>query len=538
MVATEKRPGARRHRSHGRRARRLRAHPDARGAGLRGRSGTAHSARAARAAGRARERRQARLDAGELPDFLPETADIRRGDWRSRRFPPTCGPPRRDHRAGRPQDGHQRAELRRERLHGRLRGLERRRPGTTLEGQVESARRGAPARSTSRSPEGKQYKLNETTATLMVRPRGWHLTKSTCSWTASRSRRRCSISACSSSTTPQTLIDKGTGPYFYLPKMESHLEARLWNDVFIFAQDELGIPRGTIRATVLIETILAAFEMDEILYELRDHSAGLNCGRWDYIFSFIKKFRNRPEFMLPDRAQVTMTAHVHALVFAAADQDLPSPRHPRDGRHGRADSDQERSGGQRAGAGEGARRQGARSRRRPRRHLGGASRPGAASRRKSSTPTCPARTRSTGDATTCTSRPRICWKCPTGDDHAKTACGPTCAWAFSTWRLAARQRLRADLQPDGRRRHGRNLARATLAVDSSPARLLRRRPQDHGASWSSRCWPTSWTSCTKAWAPRPSPAASSNEAGELFWRSATADEFAEFMTLAAYEHLD
>jgi malate synthase len=104
-------------------------------------------------------------------------------------------------------------------------------------------------------------------------------------------------------------IARGTGPYFYLPKMESHLEARLWNDVFLFAQEELGIPRGTIRATVLIETILAAFEMDEILYELREHSAGLNCGRWDYIFSFIKKFRNRPDLILPNRVEVSMTQH-------------------------------------------------------------------------------------------------------------------------------------------------------------------------------------------------------------------------------------
>ena len=103
------------------------------------------------------------------------------------------------------------------------------------------------------------------------------------------------------------MLEKGRGPYFYLPKLESHLEARLWNEVFNVAQDELGVPRGTIRATVLIETILAAFEMEEILYELRDHSSGLNAGRWDYIFSIIKKFRNRPEFVLPDRAQVTMT---------------------------------------------------------------------------------------------------------------------------------------------------------------------------------------------------------------------------------------
>jgi malate synthase len=104
-------------------------------------------------------------------------------------------------------------------------------------------------------------------------------------------------------------LERGTGPYFYLPKMESHLEARLWNDVFTLSQQKLGIPHGTIRATVLIETILASFEMDEILYELRDHSAGLNCGRWDYIFSFIKKFRHRPDFVLPDRAQVTMERH-------------------------------------------------------------------------------------------------------------------------------------------------------------------------------------------------------------------------------------
>ena len=120
--------------------------------------------------------------------------------------------------------------------------------------------------------------------------------------------------------------------------MESHFEARLWNEVFRFAQEELGIPRGSIRATVLIETILAAFEMDEILYELREHSAGLNCGRWDYIFSFIKKFRKRPDFVLPDRALVTMERHFLQLVRRAADSDLPPPRHSRHGRHGRADS--------------------------------------------------------------------------------------------------------------------------------------------------------------------------------------------------------
>ena len=149
------------------------------------------------------------------------------------------------------------------------------------------------------------------------------------------------------------LLERGSGPYFYLPKMESHLEARLWNDVFLHAQDALGIPRGTIKATVLIETILAAFEMDEILYELRDHSAGLNCGRWDYIFSFIKKFATRPDCVLPDRAPGDDGPHFLRAYVAAADQDLPSPRRPRDGRHGRADPDQGRPGRQRGGARQG-----------------------------------------------------------------------------------------------------------------------------------------------------------------------------------------
>lgn len=124
----------------------------------------------------------------------------------------------------------------------------------------------------------------------------------------------------------RTLLDKGTGPYFYLPKLESHLEARLWNDVFILAQQLLGVPRGTIKATVLIETILATFEMDEILYELREHSSCLNCGHWDYIFSAIKKFRNHPEFIYPDRAQVTMTTHMRGSRAGHRCRHLPKHR--------------------------------------------------------------------------------------------------------------------------------------------------------------------------------------------------------------------
>ena len=156
------------------------------------------------------------------------------------------------------------------------------------------------------APEGKLYKLGAKPGVLFVRPRGWHMVE-----------KHFPIHCFPISASLfdfglyffhnyQTLVERGTAPYFYLPKLESHQEARLWNDVFLFAQEYVGLPKGTIRATVLIETISAAFEMDEILYELRDHSAGLNCGRWDYIFSFIKKFRNHREFTLPERGVVTM----------------------------------------------------------------------------------------------------------------------------------------------------------------------------------------------------------------------------------------
>jgi malate synthase len=157
------------------------------------------------------------------------------------------------------------------------------------------------------SPEGKRYRLGDQLATLVVRPRGWHLEEK---------HVRVSEEPISASLfdfglyffhNARELLARGSGPYFYLPKLENHLEARLWNEVFDLAQDALEIPRGTVRATVLIETILAAYEMDEILYELRDHAAGLNAGRWDYLFSIIKNFRDRPDFLLPDRSQLTMT---------------------------------------------------------------------------------------------------------------------------------------------------------------------------------------------------------------------------------------
>ena len=155
----------------------------------------------------------------------------------------------------------------------------------------------------------KFYSLNDDVATLMVRPRGWHLSEKNVLLNGN------SISASIFDFglyffhNANQLVKSGTGPYFYLPKLENHLEARLWNDIFVEAQNIFGIPNGTIKATVLIETILAAFEMEEILYELKDHSAGLNCGRWDYIFSFIKKFKNNSDYVLPNRSQVTMKRH-------------------------------------------------------------------------------------------------------------------------------------------------------------------------------------------------------------------------------------
>ncbi len=178
----------------------------------------------------------------------------------------------------------------------------------TLEGQInlyDAVRKSIQFK----SQEGKEYSLNEKTAVLFVRPRGWHLVEKHCLVDQEPISASLFDFGLYFFHNVKEHLRRGTRPYFYLPKMESHLEARLWNDIFVFSQNELGVPQGTVRATVLIETVLAAFEMDEILYELRDHSAGLNCGRWDYIFSFIKKFQKHPQFILPDRAQVTMNVH-------------------------------------------------------------------------------------------------------------------------------------------------------------------------------------------------------------------------------------
>lgn len=256
----------------------------------------------------AREERQLRIDAGERPDFLPETADVRAGDW-------TCAPVPADMQDRRteitgPVDRKMIINALNSGAKAFMADFEDSNTPTwenVVAGQINL--RDAVLGTISFEGGGKSYKLKDETATLLVRPRGWHLMEKHFLVDGQEVSGGIFDFALYMFHSAKPKIAAGSGPYFYLPKMESHLEARLWNDIFIRTQDELGIPQGTIKATVLIETILAAFEMDEILYELKDHSAGLNCGRWDYIFSCIKKFRRDPNFLLADRAQVTMTTH-------------------------------------------------------------------------------------------------------------------------------------------------------------------------------------------------------------------------------------
>ena len=258
----------------------------------------------------ARRERQKRLDAGERPDFLKETAKIRESEWTVASIPADLQD-RRVEITG-PVDRKMIINALNSGASVFMADFEDSNTPTwsnQIEGQsnlMDAVRRTI---AFSDPSTGKSYKLNERTAVLLVRPRGWHLDE-----------RHLLVDGQAMSGAlfdfglyffhnAKELLAAGTGPYFYLPKLESHLEARLWNDVFVSAQRELGVRQGSIRATVLIETILATFEMDEILHELRDHSAGLNCGRWDYIFSYIKKFSHDPAALLPDRARVTMTTH-------------------------------------------------------------------------------------------------------------------------------------------------------------------------------------------------------------------------------------
>jgi malate synthase len=254
-----------------------------------------------------RVERQAEIDAGKMPDFLPETAHIRAGNWQVP-APPADLVDRRTEITG-PVDRKMAINALNSGAQCWMADFEDANSPTwenVIEGQI-NMRDAARRTLTFESPEGKKYALKEKIATIVARPRGWHMEEKH----ALLGGKRISASLFDWGLyffhNAQALIARGSGPYFYLPKMESHLEARLWNDVFIHAQAALGIPRGTVRATVLIETILGCIEAEEILYELREHASGLNCGRWDYMFSFVKKFRNRPEYLFPDRTLITMT---------------------------------------------------------------------------------------------------------------------------------------------------------------------------------------------------------------------------------------
>jgi malate synthase len=257
-----------------------------------------------------RKEREAELAAGGTLDFLEETKDIREGDWRV--ADPAPGLEDRRVEITGPTD----AKMTINALNSGAKVwlADHEDANTPLWENVISGQlnlRDAIDRTLSfTSPEGKSYALKDgELATIVVRPRGWHLTEKHILVDGERTSGSLVDFGLYFFHCAKRQLERGSGPYFYLPKMESHLEARLWNDVFVLAQERLGLPRGTIRATVLVETYPAAFEMEEILYELREHSAGLNAGRWDYIFSAIKKFRTRgKDFLLPDRNSVTMTA--------------------------------------------------------------------------------------------------------------------------------------------------------------------------------------------------------------------------------------
>ncbi|MGA7823683.1 MAG: malate synthase A, partial [Steroidobacteraceae bacterium] len=258
----------------------------------------------------ARARRQEELDGGELPRFLEETAAVRAGDWRIAPVPADLAD-RRVEITG-PVERKMIINALNAPVQTFMADFEDACSPTwrnIIEGQVNLADAVRRTISFEDPATSKKYRLGARTATLIVRPRGWHLPEKHLRINGEAVSGALFDFAVYLANNHEALARGGTGPYFYLPKLESHLEARLWNDVFVAAQDALGLPHGTIKATVLIETILAAFEMDEILYELREHCAGLNCGRWDYIFSFIKKFRRRADFLLPDRAAVTMERH-------------------------------------------------------------------------------------------------------------------------------------------------------------------------------------------------------------------------------------
>lgn len=256
-----------------------------------------------------RQKRQKALDAGQLPIFLPETQYIREGNWVVAPLPPDLldrrveitGPVERKMIINALNSG---AKV----FMADFEDSNTPSWDNNIQGQINLADAVNRSITFIHPKNGKFYQLNDKIATLMVRPRGWHLEEKHLVYQGKAMSASLVDFGLYFFHNAKELIANGSGPYFYLPKLENHLEARLWNDVFVFAQNYFDIPQRTIKATVLIETILASFEIDEILYELRDHSAGLNCGRWDYIFSYIKKFRNLLGYVLPDRSKVTMNS--------------------------------------------------------------------------------------------------------------------------------------------------------------------------------------------------------------------------------------
>ena len=256
-----------------------------------------------------RDERQERLTAGDNLDFLPGTAAVRDGDWRV--APPAPGLVDRRVEITGPTDAKMTINALNSGAKVWLADLEDANTplwDNVIGGQL-NLRDAVAGTLRFTGPDGRRYELGDGEhATIVVRPRGWHLPEKHILVDGERTSGSLVDFGLYLFHCAHPQLERGHGPYFYLPKMESHLEARLWNEVFLLAQEHLGLPAGTVRATVLIETLPAAFEMDEILYELREHSAGLNAGRWDYMFSTIKTFRERPEFVLPDRNAVTMTA--------------------------------------------------------------------------------------------------------------------------------------------------------------------------------------------------------------------------------------
>ena len=469
-----------------------------------------------------RAARQKEFDQGVIPGFLPETAAIRSGVWQvgpapadlnDRRVEIT-GPTERKMMINALNSG---AKVFMADFEDALSPTWE----NVILGQINCS--DAIRRTISfANPDGKTYKLNEVTATLLVRPRGWHLVEKHVLVDGEPISGSLFDFGLYMLRNAQELLDRGSGPYFYLPKLESHVEARLWNDVFNYTQDKLGIARGTVRATVLIETILGALEMEEILYELREHSAGLNAGRWDYIFSAIKKFAKRESLILPDRVQVTMT-----VPFMRAYTELLVRTCHKRGAHaiggdGGLHPQPPRPGGDRKRAGQGARGQAARVRRRLRRHLDRPSRPLAHGAR---------------------SGQQLLWRqaqpegahargCPRPgqpdhrrgragrQDHGKWPAHEHQRGAAIFERLAPGQRRRGDPQPHGGCGHGRDLPLADSGsgcttgpswktAAPSPAPCTRRSATRNWPNWAA--WaPSAMGTPSRSWTNSASPTSSSS----------------------------